>query len=49
MPQVSDTLWASVSHTPLSQEFYRAASNLGTAIMEHDVIEDGSKCDVIED
>ena len=34
MPQASDTLWGMTSHPPLSQEFYRAASNLGTAIVE---------------
>ena len=34
MPQVSDILCGSTNNPPLSQEFYRAASNLGTAIME---------------
>ena len=34
MPQASDTPQGMTSHPPLSQEFYRAASNLGTAIME---------------
>ena len=34
MPQALDALWGSISHPPLSQEFYRATSNLGTAIME---------------
>ena len=33
-PQASDTLQGWISHPPLSQEFYRAASNLSTAIME---------------
>ena len=34
MPQVSDPLREVASHPPLLQEFYRAASNLGTAIVE---------------
>ena len=34
MPQASDALRGSISHPPLSQEFYRAASNLSTAIVE---------------
>ena len=34
MPQASDTLRGSISNPSLSPEFYRAASNLGTAIME---------------
>ena len=34
MLQVLDTLWGLISNPPLSQEFYRAASNLGTAIVE---------------
>ena len=33
MPQVSDIPW-STNNPPLSQEFYRAASNLGTATVE---------------
>ena len=33
-PQASDALWGLISHPPLSQEFYRATSNLSTAIME---------------
>ena len=32
--QVLDALWGLIRHPPLSQEFYRAASNLGTAIVE---------------
>ena len=32
--QASDTSRGSISNPPLSQEFYRAASNLGTAIVE---------------
>ena len=34
MPQVLDTLRGMTSHPPLSQEFYRATSNVGTAIVE---------------
>ena len=34
MPQALDALQGSISQPPLSQEFYWAASNLGTAIME---------------
>ena len=34
MPQASETSQGSISNPPLSQEFYRAASNLGTAIVE---------------
>ena len=34
MPQASDILHGSTNNPPLSQEFYRATSNLGTAIME---------------
>ena len=34
MPQASDASWGSISNPPLSQEFYRATSNLGTAIVE---------------
>ena len=34
MLQALDTLRGSISNPPLSQEFYRAASNLGTAIVE---------------
>ena len=34
MPQALDTPWGMTSHPPLSQEFYRATSNLGTAILE---------------
>ena len=33
-PQVSDIPCGSTNNPPLSQEFYRAASNLGTAIVE---------------
>ena len=32
--QASDILRGTASHSPLSQEFYRATSNLGTAIVE---------------
>ena len=34
MLQASDTPWGSISNALLSQEFYRAARNLGTAIVE---------------
>ena len=34
MMQASDTLRGSIRNPPLSQEFYRAANNLGTAIVE---------------
>ena len=34
MPQASDIPRRSTNNPPLSQEFYRATSNLGTAIVE---------------
>ena len=34
MPQALDTSWGLISNPLLSQEFYRATSNLGTAIVE---------------
>ena len=34
MPQTSDIPWVSTNNPPISQEFYRATSNLSTAIVE---------------